>query len=389
MLFYKKKEIPVNATAGKKAEKPTNEQLARAASIYYGKLEGERLAREQAKQDRKNKRKHEKDADINPAATTANDSSNNDIVPGEAPVEPAGAEKIEPESKNKGGKKSHHHGEDKPKNKAPDPKAEEPEPSAEPASDKDNSVEVAATAPAHEEAVAAHPAGFNIQHFVNGNQQQSMKLPNPDQQPPVVQQSVPQQVVASAIPARPPVMQQPDKAFNPNPMLKQAMQPVDAPALEPAAVAYPAGYNTMTATQKCDAIRNMVANSQNTIMPPYDPRQDLSTEQKVEEVKKHITFIEGAHLGTDTIQIWGLLGLINSPLLRTKMTEYGSVDRPNNPKLYEVPVAKYGADAGKYDMAFELRLKDKKTNMVVLFGSVPVYNTATKSWNHDMSIFKI
>lgn len=229
---------------------------------------------------------------------------------------------------------------------------------------------------------AAHPAGFNIQNFIKeeaveetvpmhtiiGQQPQLVKAPamaNPNWEMPSAK-------------AQAQSVQNPVNYFmNQQPNTQE--QKVDVAAM------YPAGYESMDAAQRCDAIRQICAQHPE-IIPPYDPMAGQTMDIKIEELKKHIRFIEGRHKGVDQIQIAGLLSLINNPMLRTKMTEYGSKDRPNNPKLFEVEIAKYGqpGDESKFDMCFEINLKDKKHHMFVLFNSVPEYNPNTRSWNHSV-----
>ncbi len=361
----------LNKTEASKKNHVTNEMLARAASIYYGKLEGERLARKEAKRRKKNK-----DTDL--------------IVV--KPEETAAAAKPEENKisndKHENKAKPEQAKEDTSKATAEKSKKENSAASGEEVKNENNTSEVGMEVSAHMPAEAAHSVGFDINKFVKPDNVISLPpIDQPEQQQPATEQQMVHNAPAPVIKFTPP-QQQP--AYNPNPLLNAATpntNPVSNPANE---IVYPAGYDSMTPSQKCDVIRSIVAASNNKIMPPYDPRQDLTTEKKIEEIKKHMQLIEGAHNGTDAIQLYGLLGLLSSPLLRTKMTEYGSVDRPNNPKLIEVPVDKYitDQDKGKFDMAFELKLKDKKKTMVVLFSSIPQYNTVTKSWNHDMSIYR-
>lgn len=229
---------------------------------------------------------------------------------------------------------------------------------------------------------AAHPAGFNINNFIKEE---------------TVEETVPMHTI---IGQQPHLVKAPAMA-NPNwemPSAKAQAQSVQNPVnyfmnQQPntqeqkvdVAAMYPAGYEQMDAAQKCDVIRQICAQHPE-IIPPYDPMAGQTMDVKIEELKKHIRFIEGRHKGVDQIQIAGLLSLINNPMLRTKMTEYGSKDRPNNPKLFEVEISKYGqaGDEGKFDMCFEVNLKDKKHHMFVLFNSVPVYNPNTRSWNHEV-----
>jgi len=229
---------------------------------------------------------------------------------------------------------------------------------------------------------AAHPAGFNINNFIKEE---------------TVEQTVPMHTI---IGQQPHLVKAP-AAANPNwemPSAKVQAQSVQNPVnyfmnQQPntqeqkvdVAAMYPAGYENMGAAQKCDVIRQICAQHPE-IIPPYDPLAGQTMDVKIDELKKHIRFIEGRHKGVDQIQIAGLLSLINNPMLRTKMTEYGSKDRPNNPKLFEVEISRYGqaGDENKFDMCFEINLKDKKHHMFVLFNSVPVYNPNTRSWNHEV-----
>lgn len=209
-------------------------------------------------------------------------------------------------------------------------------------------------------AEAAHSEmGFNPMNFVQQPQQQATAVPNPAGN--FVQQPAQQQTVV-------------------NPVVGVNQQPQQIKRIEEMFPEYAAADQST----KCDIINKYIAAT--GVNAPYDYFQNLNTDQKIYKLRNHITF-DHQHKGIDIIQINSLLSLINSPLLRNKMTEYGSVDRVRDPKLFEVPAEKYGTP-GQFDMTFEVRLKDKKSIMVVQYNTVPVYNTTTKSWNSDIRIFK-
>ena len=81
--------------------------------------------------------------------------------------------------------------------------------------------------------------------------------------------------------------------------------------------------------------------------------------------------------------------MIGSPSLKNAMSKHDSVDRPNNPKLSEIPVSKYatGTQVDRFDMAFEAKLKDPKRVLVVLYSTVPHYDPIQGSWSGDLAIF--
>ena len=274
---------------------------------------------------------------------------------------------------------------------------------------------------------AARSLGFNINNFVNTPSnapsqqpvQQAVQMPIPQQQNialPGPQAGNLQNVINKAtIPTAQPQTIPADKVNPVGQFIKRAEDkkpPIDpsvimqqhfnTPVQQSVAqkpngsIIYPEGYDKMTPQQKCDVIRSIVASSNGQIKPVYDPMRGQSVEKKIEELKKHIVFISGVHSGDnaiDEIQLVGMLSLINAPYLRTKMTELGAKDRPNNPKLYEVPIEKYAAKNpdGKFDMAFEMNTKDKKKKIVIMYRSVPSYNHTTKSWNNaaDFSTARI
>lgn len=419
----------------------SNQEIARAAVIYYAKKEGERLARkemEKQKKAAKETKVEEKPASkinnnpkpeakpVETKTTTAKKpeprvevvkpvSPKPEYKPAEPKMERPIIEKVwtQPKAEEIKVKPADQKPEVKPEVKN-EPKVEEPvKPEAAPVVTKAEEKPVDNQKPEEEPKVtnttpvvdatlqeAASNTGFNIQHFVKPETQ----TPPQQQTPHPVQAFVQQQptpavnnTVPNNIPVVKTVQSQPQQqAYNPNPVLNQVKAAANPAAVTNAGnqnnntIVYPEGYSNLSQSQKCDAIRQMIASSQNQIMPVYDPMPDKTIQQKAEELKKHVTFLEGAHKGIDQIQVISLLGLINSPLLRTKMNEYGSVDRPNNPKLFEIPLDTHIREdqKGKYDMAFEVRLKEKKKSMIILFNSVPEYNIATKSWNNATVMFK-
>ena len=201
-----------------------------------------------------------------------------------------------------------------------------------------------------EQAVAAHNVGFNIGNFIKDDSNQQPGTMNPN---PVLRQSVPQS--------------------NPKPM------PFD----------YPPAYASWSQYQKAAWISQLI-NSNPTVPIPYDPAPQLDLNAKVSELQKHIEFIKGAHSGNNAlsiIQINTLLGLIVNPFLKNKMNEFGAAVKPSALKMYEIKLEDVDT-SGKFDIAFEIKLKDKKASMYVLFNTVPVFDPNTKTWNSVLSIEK-
>lgn len=212
---------------------------------------------------------------------------------------------------------------------------------------------------------AAPEAGFNTGFKIDNFVQKTLPKPTP-------QQVTPAQVVGNLI-QQPPQMPQ--------------QQPIPPVQTQPVTVGgTPIVPSTGTPSEKCDAIRASILASVG-ITPVYDPKPDLTPKQKLNLIKKNISFMTGEKRQLDVIQLCGLIGLIEAPILKIRMEEYGAVDRTNNPKLVEVPIESQEVQQG-YDMKFSVKLKNKAETMFVLFSSVPDYNDTLKSWNHAIQIYK-
>ena len=154
-------------------------------------------------------------------------------------------------------------------------------------------------------------------------------------------------------------------------------------------IPYPAGYNTMTPYNKSLIIENIIAQSGGSINPVHDPLPNADLSQKMANLQSYITFIQGAHRGDNAlskIQIDALLDFVMSSTLRAKMSQYGCVSKPSQPELVEVPISDYSMfnQDGKYDFAFTMETNNKKKKLVIMYCSVPEYNTQLKCWQTKM-----
>lgn len=99
----------------------------------------------------------------------------------------------------------------------------------------------------------------------------------------------------------------------------------------------------------------------------------LTDEQIVEEVNKHFKILPGY-----TVTAYPLYDLLNNPLLRQRMKQYGSKQRPNNPFLTQIDLSTIALPEedkeafAKYTMAFTIPCKDKNSTIVVYYNPIPV-----------------
>lgn len=251
----------------------------------------------------------------------------------------------------------------------------------------DNHVKVAKTvsqASKSKEDVVNKQLGFNINNFIK----------NPSPQQPVPQAPQQSKQIQSV-----PVQNTQPVYVNPNPAQNFIRQeapkkPVDAATIaaqygqvpqKVTVVQYPEGYDSLTPYNKCKTIRSIINSSNGAINAVHDPLPNMTLQQKFAELQNHVKFIEGNHRGDnalDIVQIYCLLDFINSPTLRSRMSQYNCVDRPAHPKLTEVPVENYKNldPEGKYDMMFTMDIKDKHKKLLIMYCSVPDYSAATLSW---------
>ena len=120
------------------------------------------------------------------------------------------------------------------------------------------------------------------------------------------------------------------------------------------------------------------------IAPPVSMFPQYNINQKVAELKKTVTFIEGLHKGVDVIEIDCMLNTIKGPWLREKLRQ-NHASGVNNPKLVEVPIEKYDK-TGNFNYAFEIDLKgSSKKTLVLLYQSVPTFNNG--AWMNNTTLF--
>ena len=233
---------------------------------------------------------------------------------------------------------------EKPEPKQPEQPAKKPEQQEKPKQPKTEQQDVAAQQ-------AAHPVnGFNIAAF-----------------------TTPQQMAAVAAPVSTP------------------MQPAPIPTTQPTAVAtmplLPAEYNSMPPSEKCDVLFDLAVRG---VLPPFaNPRAGFTNQQKLNELKKNFTFLHIEGRSISTLQLDMLYGLLESPRLKSAMNRHDAIDRANNPKLTEVPVTTHatGEQTKKYDMCFEVKLKDPAKKLVVLYSTVPAFSMATGTWGQELELF--
>ena len=73
---------------------------------------------------------------------------------------------------------------------------------------------------------------------------------------------------------------------------------------------------------------------------------------------------------SEGISSWALYDLLKSDLLSNKMKELNAKDRPNNPKLKQVPITECTDEPNlieRYPLAFTMQCNDKGYVIVVLF----------------------
>jgi hypothetical protein len=166
-------------------------------------------------------------------------------------------------------------------------------------------------------AQAANQVGFNINNFLNHNQNNQQ----PNQQVPIK-------------PFVPPVIGQPQAQ-----MQQQAV----------------------------------VQPQQNQLPVQYDPRPDLNAQQKVEQLKKNYKFIEGKHNSIGVSQLNALLMLLNNGELKSAVKKNNAKCRANNIFMTEVEMPdQYKND---FDFAFHITTKDPKHPILVLFNSNQFYDS--------------
>ncbi len=115
----------------------------------------------------------------------------------------------------------------------------------------------------------------------------------------------------------------------------------------------------------------------------YDPMPDATQQQRVDKLKKHYKFIEGAHT-VDTDQINALLMLLSNGQLKDAVKKHNAKCRPNNIFMTEIPVPDDKKD--EFDFCFRITTKDPKHPIIVLFNSEQIWYQQIKRWGNKVLI---
>lgn len=109
----------------------------------------------------------------------------------------------------------------------------------------------------------------------------------------------------------------------------------------------------------------------------------LTDAQISDYIRTHFTLITNVYA-------YSLYDLANSKLLRSKMKEYGSNDRPNNPHFTQITMEECTHDPellARFDTAFTMKCKNNRFVIVVLFNQNPIVD-ACGCRTYDMHILK-
>lgn len=115
----------------------------------------------------------------------------------------------------------------------------------------------------------------------------------------------------------------------------------------------------------------------------YDPMPDATQQERVDKLKKHYKFIEGAHK-VDTDQINALLMLLNNGQLKDAVKKHNAKCRANNIFMTEIPVPDDKKD--EFDFCFRITTKDPKHPIVVLFNSTQIWYPQISKWGNKVLI---
>ena len=153
-------------------------------------------------------------------------------------------------------------------------------------------------------------------------------------------------------------------------------------------VVFPQNYSIMTSKQKAEYIDGLLTNNP-LIKKPMDPAPGASLQDKVNELKEHINFIEGTHTGDNGftyLQINTMLRVLNSQKLRSaiRKADFKCVDDANNPHLTEIPLDKVASlNKRGFDIAFVLNTRYKNKKLLYFMNTVPVWNPKIQQWLDD------
>ena len=161
---------------------------------------------------------------------------------------------------------------------------------------------------------------------------------------------------------------------------------------QPINIVFPDNYNTLSQYEKGNIIYTITMND--NVPKVHDPFPDLTLTEKVAKLKSVIDFIPNFHTGTNAmgqIQINSLLTFVISSILKSKFSEYGTSCTAAEPHLTEVPVSKHATDPSDnvaFDMCFEAELKDGKNLLVILFNSIPTFDSKIRRWISNNITFR-
>lgn len=185
----------------------------------------------------------------------------------------------------------------------------------------------------------------------------------------------------------------PNKKVSPEPK-QAAAQQQPKPVAEQPQVAHdlqqqPFGYNPavfMQGGQQPNAIPvgQIVSTAQQIANNPQGVT--MTFEEKVDYVQKHIKFIEGTHPGVSEEWFNAFIELFKyNKFFKTKLKEYNSECRPNNPMLFEIKLE--NSENGLYDIAFRVNCRDKKQFILVRYGTKKVpYTDGTVRYPINMTL---
>lgn len=159
--------------------------------------------------------------------------------------------------------------------------------------------------------------------------------------------------------------------FNINNFEKKPAVPLAGPATRPV----PPSVKQAQAVANEPVVNGASTNNSNPHQHHKLPHEEcgLTDEQIVEEVNKHFKILPGY-----TVTAYPLYDLLNNPLLRQRMKQYGSKQRPNNPFLTQIDLSTIALPEedkeafAKYTMGFTIPCKDKNSVIVVYYNPIPI-----------------